>query len=70
MGMDLNKPVRIRLLIDIPVDKKYGLTKGRELTVYPEVNYRRGYYPRWWYYVSRSAMLDPVGIVSHEAEVI
>ena len=69
MDMDLNKPVRVRLLMSVPVDKKYGLTKGRELTVYSEITYRRGR-PQWWYYVPRSAMLEPVGIFSHEAEVI
>ena len=69
MDMDLNRPVRVRLLMSIPVDKKYGLTKGRELTVYQELTYQRGR-PQWWYYVPRSAMVVPVGILSYEAEVI
>ncbi len=68
MQMDLNKPTRIRLLMSVPVDKKYGLTKGRELTVYSEITYQRGR-PRWWY-VHESEPQDPVGILSHEAEVI
>lgn len=68
MEMDTSKLTRIRLLMAVPVDKKYGLTKGRKLTVYPEVNYRRGY-PRWWY-IHASDAQDPVGILSHEAEVL
>ncbi len=66
--MSLNKPVRVRLLMTVPVDKKYGLTRGRELTVYQEITYRRGR-PRWWY-IHGSEAQDPVGILSHEAEVI
>ncbi len=69
MYLDHNKPVRIRLLMSVPVDKKYRLIKGREITVYSEIDYKRNH-PRWWYFIFRSAMQDPIGILSHEAEVI
>lgn len=70
MHFGKNNSVKLRLLMDIPVGKKYGLTKGREIVAYPETNYHRGR-PRWWYFfqVDRSPV-DHVGILSHEAEVI
>ena len=68
MSMDYNKPVRVRLLMSVPVDKRYGLIKGRELTVYSEITYQRGR-PQWWY-LHESEALVPVGILPHEAEVI
>lgn len=73
MEFDRNNPVKLRLLVTVPVDPKYGLIRGREIVAFVDQEHGREAraYPRWWYVTNPEHWeQDPVGILSREAEVI
>ncbi len=58
--------MKIRLLIDLPVDKEYGMTKGRELEVV-QINLVNQS-PAYWFVMGDTGV--KVGVLKQEAEVI
>jgi len=63
--------MKIRLLLDVPVESRHGLTSGREMdvigTLPPSLEVRQVDMPRWWVMGDAG---EKVGILRHEASEI
>ena len=68
VGLDRLEEMRMKakLLIDVPVDPKHGMKKGRILDVIRQEGRRRGLYPAW----VMGADGVEVRIHGHEYEVV
>jgi len=56
---------RIRLLVDLPVEAKHGMTKGRVLDARPSDTYNFGVV--WWVTGDTG---EQVGVLGREAEMV
>lgn len=59
--------MKIKLLMDIPVDPAFGLRAGLIVDAYPSSNPGL---PQWFVKVKVGATVAPVGIMPHEAEEV